>query len=135
MKIVLISCVKKKADKPCKAKDMYQSDWFKKAYTYAKNKNPDKIFILSAKYGVLGEDDMIEPYDLTLNKMHAAGRQNWAKSVIGTLRKCTNIKEDEFIILAGKKYREGIVGELCHYTVPMENLSQGQQLRYLKENI
>lgn len=51
------------------AKDMYVSDLFKKSLEYARRLNPAKIYILSAKYGLLELDDMIEPYEITLNEM------------------------------------------------------------------
>ena len=51
---------RKKKDGPAKAKDMYISPLFKGAYRYAHKLSADKIFILSAKYGLLEEMD--EPY-------------------------------------------------------------------------
>ena len=51
MKIVLISCASKKLNHKAKAGDLYISQLFKSGLRYAKSLNPDKIFILSAKYG------------------------------------------------------------------------------------
>ena len=65
-KIVLLSCTKSKLDKPCPAKDMYSpSPMFQKTKAYGEALKPDKMFILSAKYGLLPMDKQIEPYDLT----------------------------------------------------------------------
>lgn len=135
MKVVLISCVKVKATEQCKAKDMYQSQWFKKAYAYAKKQIADKILILSAKYHVLEEDAVIEPYDLTLNKMTAAERRDWSQKVLEQLRALTDLDNDEVIILAGENYRKGIVGALKHVEIPMENLGVGQQLKFLTKEL
>ena len=68
-KIILLSCVSQKKNVKCKAKDLYVSSLFCKAYKYAQKLNPDKIYILSAKYHLLELDDEIEPYNLTLNDM------------------------------------------------------------------
>lgn len=70
---VFISCSKSKLDKPCKAQEMYSpSDIFTKRFTYARKvTSRDKIFILSAKYGLLRLDDVIEPYELFLNDQSA----------------------------------------------------------------
>ena len=38
---------------------------------FAKSLNPDNIFILSAKYGLIDLDEEIEPYDKTLNLMYS----------------------------------------------------------------
>ena len=53
VKTVLISCVSKKLDHSAKARDMYISPLFKLSLKYAQKLNPDKIFILSAKYHLL----------------------------------------------------------------------------------
>ena len=135
MKVALISCVKTKATKKCQAKDLYQGPWFPKAYAYAKKQNVDKILILSAMYHLLEETEPIEPYDLTLNKMSTAERRTWAEEVLKQLAAKTDLEHDEFMILAGQKYRQGLVGALKHYQIPMENLTWGQQLNFLTEAI
>jgi cytoplasmic iron level regulating protein YaaA (DUF328/UPF0246 family) len=84
-KIVLISCVSKKRDQICRARDLYISPLFKKNLQYAQKLTPDKIFILSAKYGLVGLDDEIEPYDLTLNTMSSREIKRWATGVLRVL--------------------------------------------------
>ena len=65
-KIVLISCVSKKATHPAPAKDLYESTLFKFCYSYAMSLCPDKIFVLSAQYGLVAIDEIIYTYYLTL---------------------------------------------------------------------
>jgi len=81
-KIVLISCVSKKLNHKSKAQDLYVSPLFQKNLRYARSLNPDKIFILSAKYGLLSLTDVVEPYDKTLNKMTSNEIKEWANSVL-----------------------------------------------------
>lgn len=45
MKNVFITCVKKKADKKCAARDLYISALFKKNLAYAESLKPDNIYI------------------------------------------------------------------------------------------
>ena len=63
MKIALISCVSKKQElsdgEKVKAKDLYISPLFKMAYDYAKKLDVDRVFILSAKHGLLSPDKEI----------------------------------------------------------------------------
>ncbi len=59
MRIALISCVKTKRNAASKAKDLYISSLFKMNYTYAQ-RTCDKIFILSAKHGLLDENQIID---------------------------------------------------------------------------
>ncbi len=129
--IVLLSCVKSKRDYRCRAGDMYTSTLFKKGMAYAQSVKPKSIFILSAKYGLLSPDDIIDPYEKTLKNMQADERQQWAQDVIMELRKRCDLNKDQFVFLAGTPYRENLVRHLTHYEVPMEGLSFGQQLQWL----
>ena len=132
-RIVLISCVKTKLDHPAKAENLYISDLFVKNLAYAKKLKPDYIFILSAKYGLVKLNDRIAPYEKTLNQMPVHERRAWASGMISELRKYANLEQDEFIILAGEKYREFILPYMRNYKIPFEGLSFGNQLKALKE--
>ena len=132
-RIVLISCVKTKLDHPAKAEDLYISDLFVKNLAYAKKLKPDYIFILSAKYGLVKLNDRIAPYEKTLNQMPVHERRVWASGVVSELRKYADLEQDEFIILAGEKYREFILPYMRNYKIPFEGLSFGNQLKALKK--
>jgi len=130
-RIVLISCVGKKLPYKAKAQDLYISSLFRKALQYAKSLDPDNIFILSAKYGLLKLDKMVEPYDKTLNKMRSNGIKEWANSILNQLKKATDLNNDEFIFLAGNNYRKFLLPHIKHYNIPMQVLSIGRQLQWL----
>ena len=102
---------------------------------YAQCNKPDEIFILSAKYGLLARDDMIDPYEQTLNNMPVAERRDWAQRVLRTLRDRVDLERDQFTILAGDKYRSLLLPHLRHYSIPMEGLAFGQQLRFLTKEV
>ena len=135
MKVVLISCVSKKLDYKVKAKDLYISPLFKFNLRYARSLNPDKIFILSAKYGLVGLDDEIEPYDLTLKNMAISERKGWAERIIKQMSELVDFDNDEIIFLAGEKYREYLIPKLKNYKIPMKGLSIGRQLQFLKNEL
>ena len=132
MKVVLVSCVKTKRKYPCKASEMYKSFWFKRAYQYALAQNPDKIFILSAKYGLLESDEVIEPYERKLST-RTTERKDWATYVIQKLSQKCNLQQDDFIILAGVAYREYLLPHISNYSIPFEKLRQGEQNSFLKK--
>ena len=132
-KIVLISCVSKKLNRKAKAKDLYISPLFRYNLTYANSLNPDKIFILSAKYGLINLDEEIKPYDLTLNKMSQKEIKLWAEKVIEELKRASNLQADKFIFLAGEKYRRDLVPLIRNHEVPLKGLGIGKQLKFLKE--
>jgi len=96
---------------------------------------PKRLFILSAKYGLLSPDDLIEPYELTLKKMKTAERRAWAQKVLATLRQNCDLDTDQFVFLAGVPYRENLVPHIRHYTVPMEGMDFGIQLQWLGQQV
>ena len=134
-KIVLISCVSKKLNHKSKAQDLYVSPLFQKNLQYAKLLNPDKIFILSAEYGLLDLNREIEPYDKTLNKMSSNEIKEWANSVISQLQKVSDLDKDEFVFLAGNNYRKFLLPHIKDYKIPMLGLGIGKQLKWLTERI
>ena len=146
MKIAILSCSKKKSPikegEKIEAKDLYQGQIFKKSYTYAnKFLKPDKIYILSAKYGLLNPTDKIAIYDQTLRNFPSVKQKEWGKMVIGQMEsEELNLKTDEFIFLTGKTYYKNLIGEgKCEKSIfPfVENKcrNQGQILQFLNSKI
>jgi hypothetical protein len=133
--VVLISCVKKKLGHAAQAKDLYASPLFKLSLEYARTLNPDKIFILSAKYRLLSLEKVVEPYNQTLKLMKSAERKEWAAEVLKELNKETDLKNDRFVLLAGKPYLERIEHEIAHREEPLKGLPIGKRVSRLKELI
>jgi len=134
-KIVLISCASKKLAFKSKAEDLYISTLFRLSLAYAKKSKPDKIFILSAKYGLLNLNDEIAPYSETLNDKPASDIKTWAEKVVTDLGKMVNLKNDMFVFFAGKKYREFILPYIRYYKIPLKGLRIGEQLKFLKNKL
>jgi len=134
-KIILISCVKDKLKTPAKAKDLYISDLFKKSYKYAQLLNPDNIFIISAKYGLLEPEHIIEPYDETLKTKSVAEIKEWSRKVIDALNEKTDLDKDEIIILAGSKYYKYLLPYIKNYKLPLGTLPFGSRLSFLKKQL
>ena len=133
MKVVLLSCVSKKLPCKAKARDLYISPLFRLGLRYAESLHPDRIFILSAEHGLVDLNKEIEPYNRTLNTMSATNILAWADGVLLQLRNSTDLKNDEFIFLAGERYRKHLVPYMAKYSIPMKGLGIGKQLKYLKE--
>ena len=135
--IALVSCVSKKINKQSPAKELYRSDWFNKASRYAESIS-DKWYILSAKYGLLSPEQLISPYNETLNRMPIGKRRDWAHDVCEDLGGILSTG-DRVIILAGVKYREFLVDPIlqlgCEVEIPMEGLKIGEQLSWLKKQL
>lgn len=134
-RIALIACSKSKVDYETKAEDMYVGNLFRLSLAYAKALQMDKLYILSAKYGLLNIDTVIEPYDECLWNKNKSEREVWSEKVIEQLKLETDISNDHFYIFAGTPYRESLLNSLANATIPLEGLMQGQQLQYLKKQL
>lgn len=132
-KVVLISCVSAKLSRRSKVRDLYISTLFKLNLKYAEKLRPDKIYILSAKHGLLSLNDEISPYNQTLNEMTALEVKSWASEVLRQLRRVSNIENTKYIFLAGDRYRKYLLPALEDYTIPLQGLRIGEQLSKLKE--
>jgi hypothetical protein len=135
--VYLISCVSKKLPTPAQAKDLYTSDWFLKARHYVE-RTSSPWFILSAEHGLVPPDRILAPYERTLNAMGMLDRQAWAAQVKAQMEMSMSLPDaDRIVVLAGLRYREFLIDYLRQRArtveVPMEGLSIGRQLRYLKE--
>jgi len=136
MKVVFLACSNHKLARSAQAKDLYSSPLFRLSWQYANKLKSDRIFILSAKYGLIEPDQIIKPYNLSLNTMSSQKIQEWANRVNRQLKaKDINFASDRAIFLAGARYRRHLAPLFTSYKVPMEGLSIGKQLRYLKKHV
>jgi hypothetical protein len=113
------------------------SELFAKARSYAEASSTS-WFILSAEYGLLSPEQIVAPYERTLNRMRKAERDSWAQKVLFQIEaELPTMKR--VVFLAGKKYREGLIPTLrargIEVYVPMEGLGIGQQLGWLKRKL
>ena len=133
MRIALISCSKEKKGYPCPARELYSaSNLFSLSYQYAK-KVADKIFILSAKYGLVAENQILPPYNQTLKEMNRQQQVNWASGVLAALERECNLSSDYFILLAGNTYCRDLVQHLPNHSMPLDGLRMGERMSKLKK--
>ena len=134
--VFLVSCVKTKRNAACAAKDLYASDWFESARAYVEGQSAPWL-ILSAEYGLVNPDQVIEPYEKTLKTMPIDERRRWAERVV---RSCDAavLSACRVVFLAGASYREFLVPLLADRGLsteaPLSSMRQGEQLSWLKRN-
>jgi hypothetical protein len=134
--VYLVSCVGEKRPVPTLAKDLYTSSWFKKARHYAEwSGNP--WFILSAEHGLVSPDQVLAPYEKTLNTMPIAERRKWAQRVSSQLEEVVP-RMERAVFLAGQRYREFVADHLRKRNIlveiPMQGLRIGEQLSWLSNH-
>lgn len=133
MRIALIACSKEKKNYPCPAHELYSaSTLFSLSYQYAK-KHADKIYILSAKYGLVAENQILEPYNRSLIEMSRQQQLSWANSVLQALHKECNIVSDSFVLFAGNTYCRDLVQHLPNHNLPLNGLRMGERMAHLKK--
>lgn len=125
--IAIISCSKKKLKRNrIKARDLYSaSALFRYSYQYIKKFYPDiPIYILSAKYGLVSEDTVIDYYDQTL--------KDYSKEELNNFRKKLDFVGD-YIFIGGKIYKKAIGKE------PILDIGGGlpigKKMKYLREEL
>lgn len=150
--IVLVGCGKGKLVRPAKAKDLYTGQLFKKARAYAE-KHGELWRILSAKYGLLDPEEVVEPYDETIAGKSVKDRRMWSVVVRNAINsslliwvntnwdgirewQCDPVK---FVCLAGEPYLtffdigEKEIRKFCIIEKPLEGMGIGKRLQWLSQ--
>lgn len=130
-----MGCVKTKRSAGSLARDLYISTLFTGRRRYVET-SCDCWFVLSARHGLVRDDEWLEPYDETLNDQSAASKRRWAEKVLADLDTLgLEYRSTTFEIHAGNEYRAfGLVDGLrtrgASVVVPSEHLGQGEQLAF-----
>ncbi len=133
--VALVACVGEKLNHAAPARDLYVSQWFRKARRYAEQ-FADQWYILSALYGLIAPNEERTPYNATLNEMKVFDRLVWAERVWPQIRAAMpEPQRDRIVFLAGKHYRYHLAERLLvlgyEVEVPMEGLGIGEQLAWM----
>ncbi|MGM4929722.1 DUF6884 domain-containing protein [Tardiphaga sp. 619_E2_N8_5] len=133
--LALISCSKSKGGHRDIARDMYVSPLYRKSVQLAELWGVP-FYILSAKYGLLHPNDLIEPYEQTLKTATKKEKQDWARRVDQQIRE---LPRKKLIVLAGDDYFAPLIeagsDDPLDYFAPMGSLSLGVRLAFLNEAI
>lgn len=130
--IYLVGCGKTKLRHPAPARDLYVGNLFQARRRYVESRPypQQRWFVLSARYGLVAPDDVIEPYDLRLDQLTAAEREEWGWSVWEAIEMLSG-HEDVVEVHAGAVYANTL-RKLTPYgftvTHPVAHMGIGQQL-------
>ena len=118
------------------AASLYQSALFRKSLLAALDVS-DKVFILSAKHGVITCDEFIEPYDVTLKTMRRSDRDAWGLKVQRQLDRLLRAR-DTAVMYCGEEYfaplREYLERLKVIVEMPLGSLSLGMRLQQLAKS-
>lgn len=133
MRVGFIACAKTKASFAMPAGALYASPLYRKSLLAALDLS-DRVYILSAKHGVLDPQTLIEPYDLTLKTIPRSQRQEWGREAGKRLDEILS-RRDIVTLICGEEYIEPLRPDLERIGVsveePLGRLSLGQRLQRL----
>ena len=132
--VAFVSCSKLKGEHKAPAAALYTSALFRKSLLAAYEKSK-KVYIISAKHGVLNLGDIIEPYDRTLKAMSRADRTVWAETTSVQLAKLLR-SGDVINFYCGEEYiaplRRKMTQIGARLVEPLSGLSLGKRLQHLR---
>ncbi|TDB90897.1 hypothetical protein E1264_03460 [Actinomadura sp. KC216] len=100
--VVVVGCSRAKRDRPADAGELYTGSFHKLCMETARSLRPDRLFVLSARYGLVGPGHPMRPYDTRIgdpDQVKPARLVRQAK-MMGCWQ------SDLTIVLAGREYVE-----------------------------
>jgi len=128
MIIGLVACCKKKMNWAVPAGMMYRSPLFHFRSAFVE-KTCDDWYILSAKYGLVHHNTVIEPYNISLHEMNVMERIEWAKM---TGEQIKTLNATRLIVFARGVYLLAL--DKIEYESPLKGINPiGKQIVWLKK--
>ena len=102
MDVVIVQCGKSKLDRPAAARDLYTGGLFRAGIAYADRFGIDR-YILSAKFGLVHESQLLQPYDVTLDDLNVDEAKAWTLDTAKRVRDITP-EGARIVVLASASY-------------------------------
>ena len=118
---------------PCAAKDLYIGTYFKTNLAYAQYLNADRIYILSAYYGVLELTDEVASYNKNLNAASRREQKYWAYKCYRQLKEMNIDFNEQAVFLGGKVYWQYLSQLFPNKNIPFAHLKNGIQVHIMRE--
>lgn len=130
--IVVIPCGGKKRLVSCVAGRMYIGPYHRACLTYALTLvPPERVYILSAKYGLLALDERIAPYNLKMGQRGCVTARTVADQAAARGLRA----EERVIALGGRAYTDVARAVWSHAETPLDGVGgMGYQMQWLKQH-
>lgn len=125
--IAVIGCSKTKAGYRCPAAEMYTGQYFRACLAGARVIAPDRVYILSAKHGLLRPSRVIDPYDLRLGRPGAVTADRLREQA-----RTAGLLGAPVVALCGADYVKLIEQVWEDVDAPLAGLAIGRQLHELR---
>jgi len=130
--IGLLSCSAQKLPRAAPAARLYSSTLFQMSLRYLL-RTCSRVYVLSAKHGLVNLDDVLEPYDLQLTKLSLVEQRRWGMRVVSELAR-DNASRENMVALAGMPYIRALRLWLpygWYMNDPLQGMQIGQRLAWL----
>lgn len=142
LRVAVIGCGKTKLGGTHPARALYTGPLFRAALAHAE-RTADRVWIASARYGLLDLDQVIDSYDQTLTGRPKREREDWGVAVARDLFAKLGGRRFELTILAGHDYASPIAHQLYLASLrpdstvlaiarPLDGLGVGQRLGWFR---
>jgi hypothetical protein len=139
VRVGLVSCSKAKLDHAAPARELYsKSALFRGARCHVE-RTCDRWFVLSAKHGLVKPEQVLEPYNQTLNDASPAERRAWSATVLAQLQaELGDLRGTTFEAHAGAAYlyfglADGLIRLGAGVENPLDGLGLGKRLQFYGE--
>jgi hypothetical protein len=125
-RIAVVACGARKLDRPAPAAQLYTGQYFRACYAAAQVVAPGRVFILSAKHGLLIPTAVVAPYDLRLGQAGSITASQLALQAVAH-----RVAACQVTALCGARYAELAAHVWDTVEVPLAGLGIGRQLHEL----
>ena len=131
-RIVVIPCGARKKLVSAQAQYMYTGSYHKMCQRYGRSLvPPEQIYILSAKYGLLRLEDVIEPYSMTLGQPGCVTPQDVYKQAFNY-----DILDRPCVAVGGRRYTDLCRRVWKDCTTPLWGKGgNGKQMQWMKSQL
>jgi len=131
--VVLVACSDAKAPTARRARELFTGAAFVKARAYALS-GGRPWYVLSAKWGLLGPDEVVAPYDVYLADRSVLYRTSWGAWVVAQLAERHDLGGAVVEVHAGRTYCDPLAAPLAAAGAtlhqPLAGLQQGERLAW-----
>lgn len=114
--VAVVGCSAIKADTPAHAREFYRSPLFKAALAYAEARTKH-VVVVSAYYGIVQLDQVLQPYDLKLTALRKRDREDWGARTVDPLTRF-NGTPPILLLLCGEAYADAILHGAHWHNLP-----------------
>ncbi len=149
-KILLVGCGKSKLqthpEQQVIAEELYTGPIFRARANHAKlliqvSQLYSRWYIVSALYGLIHPEELVESYDLTVKQLSPLQKQQWSHHVLGdvldSFEEPVDLRRIVIELHMGADYAELLADKIVacgmNYSWPVKGLGQGEQLAWYKQ--